>query len=141
MNTQPFSQTGQMIELCCEYLSSRCIWLYFTIMSRRRFRVNLLSLLPECQGTLCWKQARYNNGIRTYNHLVRKRTLNHLVKLAKWLSCVVSTYRYGAIDSMLLSCHVRISEWICTLWLPLKITHSRMQTSNHSTAQLLDKFG
>ena len=22
------SQTGQMIELCCEYLSVRCIWLY-----------------------------------------------------------------------------------------------------------------
>ena len=37
-----------------------------------------------------------NNGIRTHNHFVRKRTLNHLVKLAKWLSCVVSTYRYGA---------------------------------------------
>ena len=28
------------------------------------------------------------NGTRTHNHLVRKRTLNHLVKLAIWLSCV-----------------------------------------------------
>ena len=27
MNTQPFDQTGQMIELCCEYLSVQCIWL------------------------------------------------------------------------------------------------------------------
>ena len=26
-----FSQTGQMIELCCEYLSVRCIWLYVLI--------------------------------------------------------------------------------------------------------------
>ena len=36
------------------------------------------------------------NGTRTHNHLVRKRTLNHLAKLAKWLSCVLSTYLYGA---------------------------------------------
>ena len=36
------------------------------------------------------------NWTRTQNHLVRKRTLNHLVKLAKWLSCVLSTYLYGA---------------------------------------------
>ena len=36
-----------------------------------------------------------SNGIQTHNHLVRKRTLNHFVKLAKWLTCVVSTYLYG----------------------------------------------
>ena len=37
------------------------------------------------------------NWTRTHNHLVRKQTLNHLVKLAKWLSWVVSTYtdKYG----------------------------------------------
>ena len=29
-----------MIELCCEYLSVRCICLYVLIMSRMRFRVN-----------------------------------------------------------------------------------------------------
>ena len=55
------------------------------------------------------------NWTRTHNHLVRKRTLNHLVKLAKWLSCVVSTHLYDAFDCMLLSCHVRVSEWIYTL--------------------------
>ena len=49
---------------------------------------------------------------QTYNHLVHKRTLNHLAKLAKWLSCVVSNYLYRAFDCMFLSCHVRISEWI-----------------------------
>ena len=31
------------------------------------------------------------NWTRTHNHIVGKRTLNHLTKLAKWLSCV-STY-------------------------------------------------
>ena len=32
------------------------------------------------------------NWTRTHNHLVHKRILNHLAKLAKWLSCIVSTY-------------------------------------------------
>ena len=32
------------------------------------------------------------NWTRTHNHLVYKQTLNHLAKLAKWGSCVVSTY-------------------------------------------------
>ena len=49
------------------------------------------------------------NRIRTHNRLVRKRTLNHLIKLVKWLSCVVSIYLYGAFDCML-SCHVRVSN-------------------------------
>ena len=39
-----------------------------------------------------------SNGIRSHNHLIRKRTLNHLAKLAKRLSCVVSTHLYGEID-------------------------------------------
>ena len=43
---------------------------------------------------------------------------NHLAKLVKWLSCVVSTYLYGAFDCILLSCHICLSEWICTLQLP-----------------------
>ena len=47
-----------------------------------------------------------SNGIRTHNHLVCKRTLNHLAKQAKWLSFVVSTYLYRAFDCMFLSCHV-----------------------------------
>ena len=55
------------------------------------------------------------NWIRTQNRLVRKRTLNHLTKLAKWLSCVLSTYLYIAFDCMFFSCEVRVSEWIRTL--------------------------
>ena len=58
------------------------------------------------------------NGTRTHNHLLRKRKLNHLAQLAKWLICVVSTYLYGAFDCMFLSCHVRVLEWIHTLQLP-----------------------
>ena len=58
------------------------------------------------------------NWTRAHNDLVHKRTHNHLAKPAKWLSCFVSTYLYGVFDCMFLSCHVRVSEWIHTLWLP-----------------------
>ena len=57
------------------------------------------------------------NRIQTHNHLVRKWTLSHLVKLAKWLSCVVSTYLYDAFDGVFLSCHIHVLEWIYTLQL------------------------
>ena len=58
------------------------------------------------------------NWTPTHNHWVRKRTLNHLVKLTKWLSWVVRTDLYDEFDCMFLSCHVRISEWIETLYFP-----------------------
>ena len=32
------------------------------------------------------------NGIRSHNHLVRKRTLNHLAKLTNWLNGGVFVY-------------------------------------------------
>ena len=50
--------------------------------------------LPECQGTPYSKQTqnlkfKWLNGTRTHNHVVRKRTLNHLAKLAKVVWVVV----------------------------------------------------
>ena len=60
--------------------------------------------LPEFRGTSrAWNRRNIwdlldCNGTRTHNHLVHKRTLNHFVKLGNWLSCVVSTYLYGAVD-------------------------------------------
>ena len=36
--TQPFSQNGQIIEPCCEYLPARCIWQYAAIMSLTTFK-------------------------------------------------------------------------------------------------------
>ena len=150
-----------MIELCSEYLSERCIWLYVLVMSRRHFRVNahsivgwmsrnsllkagaisegeltstwirqvsfqhammfvstIISLFISQKENLEWKAKCIKNGCnwtRTENQLVLKRTLNHLAKLTKWLSCVLSIYLYGAFDFMFLSCHGRISEWIHTL--------------------------
>ena len=58
---------------------------------------------PVANGNDC-------NWTRTQNHLARKRTLNHMAKLAKGLCCVLSTYLYGAFDCMFFSCHVRVSE-------------------------------
>ena len=73
-----------MIELCCEYLSVRCIWLYVLIMSRTRFRVNPHSIVSdfapasskefldiqatiECGFTL----KRVRDMIRTYSQMHR----------------------------------------------------------------------
>ena len=121
-NTQPFSQTDWMIKLCCEYLSARCIWLEVIIMSQMSFRVNPQSvvclsvkeLLDESRKEI-WSLSD-SNGFHTHNRFVRKRKLNQLVKLTKWLSCVVSTYLYSAFNFMLLSsCHIGVSKWIHTL--------------------------
>ena len=58
-----------------------------------------------------------SNRIWTHNHLVCKPTLNHLAKPTKWSGCVVSPYLHDALDCMLLSCHVGVSDWIYTLQL------------------------
>ena len=118
----PFGQTDQIIELNPEYSSLRCISLYVFIMSHTCFRVNLHSIFSWCQELLprnrrdMWNWS-YCNGARTHNHLVHKGTLNHLAKLTKSFSWIVSPYLYGAFDSMFLSYHLRVSEWIYTLYL------------------------
>ena len=89
-------------------------------MSCTRFRVNLHCSCLNVKELLAWSRhiiwsLSDCNWTQTQNHLVRKRTLNYLAKPTKWLSCDLSTYLYGTIDCMFLSCHVRISEWIHTL--------------------------
>ena len=64
------------------------------------------------------------------NHSVCKRTLNHLTKLTKWLSCVVSTYLYCAFEfyktfnNNFFKEHLR---WLLLIWLGLKNEFSRSQ--------------
>ena len=60
------------------------------------------------------KEVRYLK-FRWQQQNLNPRPLDHLAKLVKWLSCVVGTYLDGAFDYMLLSCHVRVLEWIHTL--------------------------
>ena len=74
--------------------------------------MNVKKLLARVRGDI-WRLTD-NNGIQTQNYSVRKRKLNRLGKLAKVLSCAVSTSLYSAFESMLLSCHVRLLEWIHT---------------------------
>ena len=58
------------------------------------------------------------NASQTHNHLICKRNFNYFPKFFNLLSWIVSTYPYLAFDSVFLSCHVRVSEWIHTLCLP-----------------------
>ena len=117
-NTKPFSETGQMIELCYEYLPVRCIWLYILILWGTNLRVNPHSIVWMNVKELLARSRCHistlsnNNEIRIQNLLVRKRTHHHLAKLIKWLNCVVSNYLYGAFECMILSCHVQLLEWI-----------------------------
>ena len=73
MNTQPFSQIGQMIGLYCEYLSVRCIWLYVLIMSGTYFRVNPHSVVNWVSRNYiieCGFSLKYvRDMIRTYNQI------------------------------------------------------------------------
>ena len=62
-------------------------WLSVIIMSRTSFRVNLQSIVCLNVKELLVRSRCYiwslsdSNGIRTQNHLLRKRKLNHLAKL------------------------------------------------------------
>ena len=78
--------------------------------------LNVKELLAERRREI-WNLSDWN-WTRTPALLVRKRTLNYLAKLAKWLSCVLSTYLYRAFDCMFFSRHAGVSEWIHTLQSP-----------------------
>ena len=62
-------------------------FVYHFQMLKQKVYLLLESLIQQNDFSDC-------NWTRTHNHLVHKRTLNHLAKLDKWLSCVVSTYLY-----------------------------------------------
>ena len=65
-----------------------------------------------------WSSSESNMS-QTHNHSVFKQTLNHLAKLAKWLSCVVSTYLDGAFDYVIImSCtHFRVNLHSIIAWM------------------------
>ena len=62
--------------------------------------LNAKELLAQ-NGHNIWSLSD-SNMTQTHHHWVYKGILNHLVKVAKWLSCVANTYLYGPFDSMLL---------------------------------------
>ena len=77
--------------------------------------------LAECKELLgsnridIWNLSDWNKT-QIHNHLLLKKTLNHLAKITKWLSWIVSKYLYGAFECMSLSFHGCISEWINNLY-------------------------
>ena len=130
-------------EFQSESTLQRCIWLYVSIMSRTRFRVNphsivclnVKKLLAQSRDHI-WSLSK-SKGIGIQNHLIRKRILNHLAELAKWLRCIVSTYLYGTFDSMFLSCHIRVSEWIQTLEFARMSRNSLLEEGAISEVQVI----
>ena len=70
--------------------------------------LNVKELLARSRRDI-WRLSDCN-GIRIQNHKVGKQKLNHLPKLAKWLSYVVSTYLYYAIGYFFLSSHIHVQS-------------------------------
>ena len=85
------------------------------LLARKRHEIWILS---DCNWT------------RTYNHLVHKQTFNHLAKLTKWLSCVVSSYLCGAFDCMFLSCHGCVSDYTVCIHSETHTWHDKNIQSN-----------
>ena len=65
-----------MIDMRCEYLSVRCIWLYVIITSRTDFRVNLYSIVAMNVKELLARDIRDIWSLRDYDRI---QTHNHLV--------------------------------------------------------------
>ena len=107
-------------------LSKKHFRQYVVVISRTSFRVNLDSLICLNIKELLGRSRHHiwslidSTGIWTHDHLVLKRTLNYLAKVAKWLSCVLSTYLHGGFDCMLLLL-VGLRVWIPLLSLKLPI--------------------
>ena len=77
MNTQQFSQAGQMIKLSCEYLFVRSIWIYVIMVSRTSFTVNPHPIfclnvkeVPAWSRRHIWNLSE-SGMIWILNHLVR----------------------------------------------------------------------
>ena len=58
-----------------------------------------------------------SNGIRTHHHLIRKRTLNHLVKIAKirpvWVNGLVLIYELSGCRFKSRCCHLNSRYRAC----------------------------
>ena len=89
--------------ICTVHLTVCSYHVTYTLQSESTvysyLNVKELFALSRCE---IWR-LRDCNWTRTHNHLVHKQALNHLAKLAKWLSCIVSTYLYGAFGCIRVS--------------------------------------
>ena len=85
-----------MIELCCEYLSVRCIWLYVFIMSRTRFRVNPHSIVAWMSRNSLLEAGAKSEGEVTATH-----TLKRVRDMIKTYSQMHRTDKYSQHSSII----------------------------------------
>ena len=78
-----------------------------------RVGLNVKEIFPRSRHNI-WSLTD-NNEVRKHKQFVCWGTVNHSDKPDKRLSCVVSTYLYGALYYMSLSCQVQFSESVHTL--------------------------
>ena len=85
-------------------------------ISENKNKLNFLfshfSVVPQ---KVLWGPLKDCNGIRTHNHLVRKQTLNHLVKLAQLIELCCECLSVWCI-------------WLCVLLM----SHTRFRVNLHS---------
>ena len=84
--------------ICTVYLTVCCYHVTYAFESESTLYscLNVKELLAQNRHNI-WSLSD-SNGIRTHNHLVCERILNHLVMLTKWLSCVLITFLYSAFE-------------------------------------------
>ena len=106
------AKLAEWLSFVCEYLFVLCILSECSCHVRYAFESeSILYSYLNAKELLAWSRCKIWilsdwNFTGTQNHLVRKRALNHFAKLAKSLSCVASTYLYGAfwLYVVLISC-------------------------------------
>ena len=138
-NTQPFRQTGQMIELCCEYLSVRHIWLYVLIMLCMYFTKTSdefidIQVAAECGFTLkgvgdlisTYSKQHLTDKYSQHSSVIRSVGLNGWVLIFELSGCGFESrcrnlnFRYCACFEQILpwhsgSCRVCIHSETCRL--------------------------
>ena len=118
MNSQPFSQTGQMIELCYEYLSARCIWLYVIITSRTSFRANLHSIVCLNVKELLARKKRHIWSLSHCNglsqmHCTDKYSQENSIIWPAWLNGWVFIYELSGFWFESRCCHLKFRYDTC----------------------------
>ena len=103
MNTHPFSQTCQMIELFCEYVPVGCIGLYVIIMSRTRFKVKLRTKWLRVRIPLLSLKLQISCLFRARSSLTFRQpmySMFHLVYIWQRTCNIKSTWFVRWIDTM-----------------------------------------
>ena len=106
MKTEPFSQTGQMIELCCEYLSVQWVSL--------KLQVSRSSLNKEFLDVQATIECRFNlkcvRGMITYSHMhcTDKYSQHSSIIWSVWLNGWVFVYGLSGCGFESRCCHLNL---------------------------------